>query len=39
MFSQNDGDGNPINGFSPEGSTEPGTPKQIKKGAKAAPLE
>jgi len=33
MFSQNDGDGNPINGYSPEGATEPGTPKQIKKGA------
>ena len=33
MFSQNDGDGNPINGYSPEGSNQPGTPKQIKKGA------
>lgn len=33
MFSQNDGDGNPINGFIPDGSKVAGTPKQIKKGA------
>lgn len=31
MFSQNDGDGNPINGYSPEGNKEPGTPKYIEK--------
>jgi hypothetical protein len=31
MFSQNDGDGNPINGYSPEGNKTPGTPKYIKK--------
>lgn len=31
MFSQNDDDGNPINGYSPEGSEVPGTPEYIKK--------
>ena len=31
MFSQNDEDGNPINGYIPDGSMEPGTPKEIKK--------
>lgn len=31
MFGQNDGDGNPINGWSPMGSKEPGTPDYIKK--------
>lgn len=31
MFSQNDDDGNPINGYSPQGSDAPGTPKEIKK--------
>lgn len=34
MFSQNDGDGNPINGYSPEGNKLPGTPKSVKKIAK-----
>lgn len=31
MFSQNDDDGNPINGYSPQGSDAPGTPEEIKK--------
>lgn len=31
LFSQNDDDGNPINGYSPEGSEVPGTPDYIKK--------
>ena len=31
MFSQNDEDGNPINGYSPQGSDAPGTPPEIKK--------
>ena len=34
MFSQNDDDGNPINGYSPKGSDVPGTPDYIKKLAK-----
>jgi len=34
MFSQNDDDGNPINGYSPKGSDVPGTPDYIKKIAK-----
>jgi len=32
-FSQNDADGNPVNGYSPQGNTEPGTPKEIIKKA------
>lgn len=31
MFSQNDDEGNPINGYSPRGSDAPGTPEYIKK--------
>ena len=31
MFSQNDQDGNPMNGYSPQGSDAPGTPEEIKK--------
>ena len=34
MFSQNDQDGNPMNGYSPKGSDVPGTPEFIKKLAK-----
>lgn len=34
MFSQNDDDGNPINGYSPKGSDAPGTPEYVKKIAK-----
>lgn len=30
-FSQNDDDGNPFNGYNPQGSQEPGTPDYIKK--------
>ena len=30
-FSQNDEGGNPFNGYSPEGNTDPGTPKYIEK--------
>lgn len=39
MFSQNDDDGNPINGYSPKGSDAPGTPKEIKKMAHINPIE
>ena len=39
MFSQNDDDGNPINGYSPKGSDVPGTPKEIKKMAHINPIE
>jgi len=31
LFSQSDDDGNPINGYSPMGSDEPGTPDYIRK--------
>ena len=31
MFSQNDDDGNPINGYAPQGSDAPGTPPEIRK--------
>jgi hypothetical protein len=31
MFTQNDSDGNPLNGYSPQGNKTPGTPKSIKK--------
>lgn len=31
LFSQNDDDGNPINGYSPKGSEVPGTPDYIRK--------
>jgi hypothetical protein len=31
LFSQNDEDGNPMNGYSPKGSEVPGTPDHIKK--------
>ena len=34
MFSQNDQDGNPMNGYSPRGSDVPGTPEFVKKLAK-----
>ena len=34
MFSQNDDDGNPINGYSPLGDEVPGTPEEIKRMAK-----
>lgn len=34
MFSQNDDDGNPINGYNPQGSDVPGTPDYIKKMSK-----
>jgi hypothetical protein len=34
MFSQNDEDGNPMNGYSPKGSDAPGTPEEIIKIAK-----
>lgn len=33
MFSQNDDDGNPFNGYNPQGNPEPGTPDYIKKQA------
>jgi len=33
MFSQNDEDGNPFNGYNPMGNKEPGTPDYIKKSA------
>lgn len=39
MFSQNDEDGNPMNGYSPSGSDVPGTPKEIIKKAKIKPYE
>ncbi len=39
MFSQNDQDGNPMNGYSPQGSDAPGTPKEIKKMAHINPKE
>lgn len=39
MFSQNDQDGNPINGYSPKGSDAPGTPPEIKKMAHISPKE
>jgi len=39
MFSQNDQDGNPINGYSPRGSDAPGTPEEIKKMAAINPKE
>lgn len=31
LFSQNDDDGNPLNGYAPKGSEVPGTPEYIKK--------
>jgi len=37
MFSQNDQDGNPINGYSPKGSDVSGTPPEIIKKAKMNP--
>ena len=37
MFSQNDQDGNPMNGYSPKGSDAPGTPLEIIKKAKMNP--
>ena len=39
MFSQNDQDGNPMNGYSPKGSDVPGTPPEIKKMANINPKE
>lgn len=39
MFSQNDQDGNPMNGYSPKGSDAPGTPPEIKKMAHINPKE
>lgn len=39
MFSQNDQDGNPMNGYSPQGSDAPGTPEEIKKMAHISPKE
>lgn len=39
MFSQNDQDGNPMNGYSPKGSDVPGTPPEIKKMAHINPKE
>ena len=39
MFSQNDEDGNPINGYSPQGSDVPGTPKEVIKKAHISPSE
>ena len=39
MFSQNDQDGNPINGYAPQGSDAPGTPKEVIKKAKINPME
>lgn len=37
MFSQNDEDGNPMNGYSPQGSDAPGTPKEVIKKAHISP--
>lgn len=39
MFSQNDQDGNPMNGYSPRGSDAPGTPPEVKKAAHINPKE
>ena len=39
MFSQNDQDGNPLNGYSPKGSDAPGTPPEVKKVAHINPKE
>ena len=39
MFSQNDEDGNPMNGYSPQGSDVPGTPKEVIKKAHISPSE
>ena len=39
MFSQNDQDGNPLNGYSPKGSDAPGTPPEVKKIAHINPKE